>query len=127
MRDAGSHRSPLRSQGMLFGALLGFATLWAAAAAPPNDDFANASVITDLSSPILATNSDASVEAGEPLHAGSVGGHSLWWLWQSPFTGSVFVSTAGSSFDTLLAVYAGDVMTNLEFVVDNDDAGGFGD
>jgi thiol-disulfide isomerase/thioredoxin len=97
-------------------------------AAPTNDDFINATVLTGITNLVVTSNVGASREAGEPAHADSAGGKSIWWSWQSPFTGSVRISTEGSAFDTLLAVYAGDSISDLEAVADNDDdaAGGFG-
>ena len=127
MRDARSHRPLLRRARLCLGASFSAALSSVAIAGPPNDRFADAAAVPALGSIVVTTNNDATLEPGEPMHAGSPGGHSLWWSWTSPFTGSVSVSTAGSSFDTLLAVYTGDTVTNLELVADNDDAGGFGD
>ena len=48
----------------------------------------------------------ATVESGEsPPIVGSTGGHSLWWLFTAPLGGMYRVSTAGSLFDTTLAIY----------------------
>ena len=59
------------------------------------------------------TNLGASVEAGEPEHGGSPGGHSVWWTWTAPSTGNVTIDTLGSNFDTLLAVYTGSAVNAL--------------
>jgi thiol-disulfide isomerase/thioredoxin len=97
-------------------------------AAPVNDDFINATVLTGSTNLVVTSNVGATMEAGEPAHADSAGGKSIWWSWQSPFTGSVRISTEGSAFDTLLAVYTGGSVSDLEPVAVNDDdaAGGFG-
>jgi thiol-disulfide isomerase/thioredoxin len=97
-------------------------------AAPVNDHFTNATVLTGSTNLVVASNVGASVETGEPAHADAAGGKSIWWSWQSPFTGSVRVTTEGSAFDTLLAAYTGDSVSDLELVADNDDdaTGGFG-
>jgi thiol-disulfide isomerase/thioredoxin len=97
-----------------------------AGAAPPNDDFTNAIVLTGTTNFVASNNAGATSESGEPSHADSGASSSVWWSWQAPFTGSVSISTAGSTFDTLLAVYTGDSVSNLQAVADNDDAGGFG-
>jgi VCBS repeat-containing protein len=49
----------------------------------------------------------ASKEAGEPNHDGVVGGASQWFTYQAPQSGTLRVSTEGSNFDTLLAIYTG--------------------
>ena len=64
----------------------------------------------------------ASREAGEPAHAGNIGGSSVWFAWTAPTTGTVTINTAGSSFDTLLAVYTGSSVSGLAAVASNDDA-----
>src|SRR5262249_1644842 len=61
---------------------------------------------------------------GEPLHAGNAGGKSVWWTWTAPSSGSVAVTTAGSSFDTTLGVYNGTVVSGLTLVAGDDDSGG---
>ena len=63
-------------------------------------------------------------EAGEPSHAGNVGGKSVWWTWTAPTNGTVTVDTVGSSFDTLLAVYTGNSVAGLSVVASDDDSGG---
>lgn len=47
---------------------------------------------------------DATGEAGEPAHAGSLGGHSVWCRWTPKKAGKVTFSTEGSGFDTTLEV-----------------------
>jgi hypothetical protein len=44
---------------------------------------------------------------GEPVHCGVVGGHSKWYAYIPPASGTLFLNTDGSNFDTLLAVYTG--------------------
>ena len=72
-----------------------------------NDNFANRTVISGTSATLSGSNSGATKEAGEPNHAGNAGGKSVWWTWTAPSDGTVTIDTAGSSFDTLLAVYTG--------------------
>jgi peroxiredoxin len=116
-------------QNHFLGAWLGgilSVSLIATQAAPPNDNLINATVLVGTTNFVIASNVDATSESGEPYHAGSQGGSSVWWSWQSPFTGSVSVSTKGSDFDTLLAVYMGNAFSNLQMVAANDDTGEFG-
>ena len=89
---------------------------------PPNDDFANAALLTTSTNvSASATNIVATSEPGEPKHAGKTGGHSLWWTWKAPGNGVAVISTANSTFDTLLAVYTGASVSNLTQVTANDD------
>jgi subtilisin family serine protease len=91
---------------------------------PPNDDFATRITIPagmDFVS-VTGSNLNASKENGEPTHAGRPDGRSVWWTWTAPFSGPVRISTAGSGFDTLLAVYTGATLATLKEVAANDDA-----
>ncbi len=91
---------------------------------PPNDDFANRIAIPPSSDPqmVSGSNFNATRETGEPDHCGYPFGASSWWSWTAPFNGPVKISTAGSGFDTLLAVYTGSNTSSLTLVVANDDA-----
>jgi len=89
---------------------------------PTNDDFAAATELTDVAGTASATNARATKEPGEPAHAGNEGGRSLWYYFRAPTPGSLHLSTQGSDFDTLLAVYTGDSVANLTLVAANDDA-----
>ncbi len=89
--------------------------------APANDNFTNSIAITGLSATVTGFNSAATKETGEPIHAGDAGGHSVWWSWTAPAGGPVSITTAGSSFDTLLGVYLGGTVSGLTNVVSNDD------
>jgi hypothetical protein len=88
----------------------------------PNDNFSDAititgeNIITRAIGNILATK-----ELGEPVHAGNLGGKSVWWKWTAPRTGRVQLDTEESSFDTLLAVYTGASVASLTEVASNDD------
>jgi len=77
-----------------------------AAPVPANDSFANGTLLTGERATVLGSNTGASKEPGEPNHAGDAGGRSVWWTWTAPFTGSMVITTEGSPFDTLLAVYS---------------------
>jgi hypothetical protein len=90
---------------------------------PANDDFA--SRITIASPGIInGSNPGATSEPGEPNHAGVSPHRSVWWTWTSSTNAGVDLSTVGSSFDTILAVYTGASVSALSPVASNDDSGG---
>jgi len=91
-----------------------------------NDLFANRAPIFGLTFSGTNSNAAATKELGEPIHAGNSGGKSIWWTWPAPRGARVTVSTAGSTVDTVLAVYRGESVGNLSSVASNDDdpAGG---
>jgi hypothetical protein len=94
------------------------------AAAPANDNFANAAPLSGLPASATGTNVDATTESGEPEPwSNAPGGHSVWWKWTAPADGDVTVDTCGSVFDTLLAVYTGDSVAALTPVASNDFGG----
>jgi hypothetical protein len=89
----------------------------------PGDDFAQRIPINGWSNTVTGFNTNATKEPGEPNHAGNVGGRSVWWTWTAVSSGNVTISTAGSSFNTLLAIYTGTAVTNLTLVATNDNNG----
>lgn len=91
------------------------------AAQPANDMFAQRTVITGTNIAVTCLSLGATREDDEPYHAGGRGGASVWWSWTAPWTGTVTISTAGSSFDTLLGVYTGTEIWSLTEVASNDD------
>lgn len=91
------------------------------AAPPQNDAFANRVTIPAAGGTVTGNNASATAEAGEPFHAGVAGTRSVWWTWTPPVGGTYTVSTAGSDFDTVLAVYAGSALASLVPVASNDD------
>jgi hypothetical protein len=119
----GATRNPLRGVPFLVVvvALLALLPAAASAAPPANDDFANAAVLSGSSDSASGTNVEATKETGEPDHAGSSGGASVWYRWQAPATGQVSVDTCNSDFDTLLAVYTGSAVNALSEVASSDD------
>jgi len=88
---------------------------------PADDDFAAAFAIAGVSGGTRNYTIGASKEPGEPAHAFDVGGHSVWYRWVSPMSGPVEFNTAGSMFDTTLAIYTGTNVTSLSLVAANDD------
>ena len=104
---------------VLFPLALGPVAL--ASAAPVNDDFADATpfALTDPS-PLAGDSTGATLEAGEPNHAGADPDHSIWWRFTADQDGEVALSTFGSVGNTALAVYTGSELTNLSAVAEND-------
>jgi subtilisin family serine protease len=89
---------------------------------PPNDDFVDATKIAAAGGVVVSDNRFATIEPGEPFHAGIPSREaSLWWKWSSGADGPVVVDTAGSAFDTVLAVYTGSVLERLTEVASVDD------
>lgn len=81
---------------------------------PANDFFTNAAPLTRSGHAVAYGNNVlATTEPGEPLIAAKRSGHSLWWYWDSPSNGLAAIDTIGSSFDTAIAVFTGDSITNL--------------
>ncbi len=94
------------------------------AAAPANDNFANATALVNLlnnTGTITGSNVGATKEAGEPVVAGVGGGKTIWYVWTAPFTGTIEFNTEGSSFDTVLGAYTGTNVAGLTLVAENDD------
>src|SRR5262249_3694855 len=93
-----------------------------AVSSPPkltNDAFASAAYLQGVNDAAWATSVNATKEAGEPSHAGNAGGKSVWWSWIAPEDGTVTISTAGSSFNTLLGVYTGASVGSLTTIASN--------
>jgi hypothetical protein len=91
-------------------------------AAPPNDDFSAAQLLSGTEASRLGDTSEgATKEPGEPAHAGNPGGASIWYRWTAPISGQTVVDTAGSSYDTLLGIYEGSSVGSLVEVGSSDD------
>lgn len=91
------------------------------ATGPANDGFSNAQGVADMSGSTTGTNVGATVESGEPAHVFGPY-HSVWYRWTAPASGAATFNTAGSDYDTTLAVYTGSSVNALTQVAANDDA-----
>jgi hypothetical protein len=93
-----------------------------------NDAFAGRLTLAGATATATGSNAGATREAGEPRHVGNAGGRSVWWSWTAPAAGTLTLDTFGSTFDTLLAVYAGAAVGALSPIPggSNDDAPGAG-
>jgi len=106
---------------------------WQMLQAPPNDDFASATVISGQTGTTSAYNFLATPETGEPPHGETSHGPppfvfvppyaSIWFTWTAPFSGKAAFDTFGSDFDTTMAAYTGSAVDSLNKLRENDDAG----
>jgi len=90
-------------------------------ARPANDQFTNRIALVGSSVVTNSSNVSATRETAEPYHAARIGETSVWWTWTAPASDYVKVSTDGSPFDTVLAIYTGSTLSNLVPVASNDD------
>lgn len=88
------------------------------------DEYITALPLVGPSATAVASNVSMTKEPGEPNHAGNPGGKSIWWMWTAPASGSVKLTTAGSPFNTLLAVYTGSNVAALTHVASDANSGG---
>jgi len=93
---------------------------------PRNDNFANRITLAGRAISTSGHNNQATLESGEAQHTDHPGGASVWWSWTAPASGKATISTLGSSFDTILAVYTGDSIDMLTRIARNDDDGSTG-
>lgn len=76
---------------------------------------------------LTASNSLATAEPGEPSHAGLPARRTLWATWTATNTGTYSFSTSNSLdsarlwLDTVVAVYSGTALSNLQVIASNDD------
>ncbi|MDX1953846.1 MAG: S8 family serine peptidase [Verrucomicrobiota bacterium] len=91
---------------------------------PSNDLIANAIKIKSAGDLVEGDNRLATIEPNEQVHANVPGRDaSIWWSWSPSFTGPVIVDAAGTSFDSVLAVYRGTSIDNLSQVAAADNIG----
>ena len=90
---------------------------------PLNDLLTGAAAISGSEGTATGVTAAATKESGEPDHAASAGGASIWYRWTAPATGTAIFSTAGSTFDTLLGVYTGTSVGALTTLAGNDNDG----
>lgn len=115
--------------------IAGGQSLYGPPGTPANNNFANAIAITLVNNAATVTGYNTMLymlnnppsfpssdkEAGEPNHAGNIGGRSVWWKWTAPSSGMATLTTQGSVFDTTLGVYVGPAVNSLTTIASNDD------
>jgi thermitase len=89
--------------------------------APANDRFVNATSLTTLPSNVTQTTVGAMDELNEPNPCGAIGS-TVWFRVVPTWTGTMTVSTASSTFDTVLAAHMGSSLGNLSVMSCNDQA-----
>lgn len=99
-----------------------------AALLPPNDLF-SAATPASVGSQFTVNTAAATTEPGEPTSFSCNGfpitiGATVWYALTPSASGSVTVDTIGSSFDTVVRVYSGTVLTALTPMDCNDNFGG---
>jgi hypothetical protein len=87
-----------------------------------NNSFASRTSIDPLSGPVAGDNLSAPVQTLLPDNL--PGGNSIWFTWTATFTGNLSLTTQGSDFDTVMAVYTGSAAGRLTPVAADDDSGG---
>ena len=86
---------------------------------PPNDNFADAVVLPGASGARAGdTANGATTELGEDVFASL---QSVWYQWTPPADGTYKFSTVGSGFDSLMAIYSGTSLEDIELIEVNDD------
>lgn len=90
---------------------------------PPNDDFARRETVGGGAlARVTGTNRLATFQLGEPKHFSSTATNSVWYGWVAPGRGTVTITILRATFDTVLAVYRGDMLGTLISIASNDDA-----
>jgi len=90
-----------------------------------NDDFADSEEVFGNSGTVNGANWFATLEVDEPENPVNDGGASIWYNWTPSSSGDTVISTDGSGFDTIMALYTGTALNNL-VLIDADDDGGEG-
>ncbi len=90
---------------------------------PTNDTFAGAQNLGNIPAVFYGNSANATKETGEPTHVGATPGKSVWFRWTAPSSGTWTISSSGSAYDTVLAVYTGTSVSALTLVASDDDNG----
>ncbi len=92
------------------------------------DNFSERGLLRGFTNFVFGDNSNYSREAGEPAHDAKYGTNSAWISWIAPDSGTCTMTTTTNGltglsnlFDTVLAVYTGNVVSNLAFIASDDD------
>jgi hypothetical protein len=95
-------------------AVMAIFPMTAFAAAPINDDFADALFSSGDDVRGSGNTFGATKESGEPNHDGDPGGASAWFAWRAPRSQSVFVQVCTDGWEALLGIYRGESVDNLQ-------------
>ena len=91
------------------------------ASGPSNNHFFNAELLDQTSGEVRADIRGADKQTGEPRHAGNKGGASVWYAFTPSEDGVLELEILRADFDTLLAIYTGEKVAELQHVASNDD------
>src|ERR1035441_3331791 len=80
---------------------------------PDNDNFSDRPLLQGTNLTISGDNTLATIEPGEPNHAGRATGRSVWYSWTAPVRGALTVASTASGSPPVLAVYLGTSISNL--------------
>jgi hypothetical protein len=86
------------------------------------DNFSESTLLPLNNGSVHGNTFGATVESGEPVHAGVAGGQTVWFSWRPTGNGIATFDTIGSGFDTVLAVYTGSSLASLARLVSDDDS-----
>ncbi len=89
--------------------------------APTNDNFASRMVLPANFTTVTSSNGGATLETSEPVPSGNSPSSSVWFSWTPTQTGTVALTTAGSTFDTVMNIYTGNALKTLKFFAVDDD------
>ncbi len=116
----------LRALAVILAMVAALPILIASAAPPTNDDFVNATVVPN---PLPYNNAQSVAEstfetvAGEPQPSCAVVANTVWYRFTPNQNGILKIDTAGSGYDTVLAVYTEGSLGTLIPVGCNDETG----
>lgn len=122
--EAGAHYRIVTASNSTEGELFNLSLEHVAA----NDLLSGAFILEGQEFEITGSNRGATAQPFETTapHAGVGAGHSVWYRWDAPVSGSFSLNTEGSDTDTVLAVYTGDPLHPEDFTTigANDDVSG---
>lgn len=100
--------------------------VWSFSFAPPNDNFADAFVLSDPTGTLRSGTTNTTLELEEPLAADQnyFGASTIWYQWRATDDGwMTFDTSQSSTLDSIIAIYTGTELTSLNQVAYSD---GFG-
>jgi hypothetical protein len=102
----------------LFGQQGTFTLKISAVDPPPNDNFADAALLSGSLANVQTSALGATVEAGEPFHSNMP---SLWWRWTAPASGTTTMRVPGDRWwgPQEIAIYRGETLASLVVVTNS--------
>ncbi len=89
---------------------------------PTNDNFSAAIFLSEISGTVTGSNFGAGNELNEPDIGWNYPIFTVWYKWVAPSNGGVKVDTHGSDFNTIIGVFTGNSLEDLQEIASNDDA-----